>query len=273
MNTSITSQPVPYGIAPPGSKQGVQARRKFLGDVLDICGNVRYLWMPINSETTTSTDRSVKGQTITYDATFASQYSALGSGWQASFNGSSDYGAAPDQSYMVFGDGANDNPFSVWAVVNQTATATIKTILSRYDLDTGDTRREWWFALDAAEKLYLRTYDDSAGDVYKGRTYSTALATGSPLCISGTYDGSKQNSGFKLYSAGARIDNADSTSGSYTAMEDKSSVTYLGATLSTAEAAENLFNGSMGIVLVTAQEILLTSQLALYNRARDYFNF
>ena len=240
-------------LPPPGTAAATARRNAFIHDILDICGDVRLLWLPSITDTTTTTDASKNARVFTYDATIASRISVLGSGVQVSFNGTDQEADVPANTDFTFGDSATDGAFSIFALLNQTATTGIKTILSNYDLTTGATKKEWWFYLDATEKLVFQCYDDSAGK-YIGYTYNTALADGSNLFVAGTYDGSALVAGIKLYSAAAALALTDASSATYVAMESKVGKVRLGMTYGTAAQA-NFFSGSMGLVVLCAKEL------------------
>lgn len=252
-----------------GSLSGIQKRQEFIHDFLTIAPDTRLLWLPVGSETTTSTDRSRNARVITYDATVAGRYSTLGSGLSVSFNGTDQEADTPDVAALSFGDASVDEPFSIVAWVNQTATTGIKEILTKYDITTGLTKREWRFFLDAAEKLNLVLYDESV-PANIGRLYNTALATGSVLFVAGTYSGSILSSGVKLYSAAALIDDTDVASGAYVAMENTASLVRLGFSQGAA-AGVNFFPGSMACVALVAGALDADELHALKLLGNGYF--
>src|SRR3990167_8361400 len=120
----------PWGrVALPGTSVGDQKRDEFIHDFLAIVGDCRLLWLPRNTETTTSTTVDRNARTITYDATIAARKSPLGSGVAVTFDGTDQEGDTPDTANLSFGDGAADLPFSVLALIKPTEAAAVQTIL------------------------------------------------------------------------------------------------------------------------------------------------
>ena len=246
--------PVAYDqiLASPGSPIGDQLRDNFIARVLDICGAIETFWLPLPTDTTTSTEVSRNARVYTYDATIVSRLGGQGSGVSVSFNGTSGEADTPDAAALSFGNttAGTDLPFSIVAWINQTATTGIKAIFSKFD--AAGALREYQLVLDAAEKLNLTLYDEST-DGYIGRLYNTALGTGSVLMVAGTYNGNAAASGIKLYSAAAQIDDTDYTSGTYVAMEDTATV---GRIFSSGSGTPvEFFSGTGLCVLVVAKEL------------------
>ena len=235
------------------SRRGDQVDRDFDGAVLGLMGDAR-LFLRFDKSGTTLTDRTRNARTLTWSEpvqSFDTAPSELGSGYAVGFNGTDEEGDVPDTDNLSFGHGAVDSPLSIVALVNQTATAGIKTVLSKYDITTGTTKREWWLYLDASEKLVFELYDESAGAKI-GRAYNTALASGSQLFVAATYDGSGASTGIRLYSAGSRVDDTDSNNLTYTAMENTASLVRLGFSQG-ASAGANFFQGSMSLVALSGK--------------------
>ena len=251
LEASVEYRVAPYSVVPrPGTPAGTQKRQEFIARVLDICGQTEIFWLPLLTDTTGSTDVSRNARVFTWDATIAAQLTNQGSGVSVSLNGTADEADTPDVAALSFGDSAVDTPFSIIAWVNQTATTGIKAIFSKFD--AAGTLREYQLVLDAAEKLNLTLYDESA-DAYIGRLYNTALGTGSVLMVAGTYNGSGGPGGIVLYSAAAVIDDTDYTSGTYVAMENLATV---GRIFSSGSGTPvEFFSGSGLCVLVVARAL------------------
>lgn len=208
-------------LPPPGTPGGDAARLAFAATLGNIIGSGVSLWLPATTDTTASTSVLRDARVFTHDATIAARIGAQGSGVSVTFNGTDGEADTPDTADLSFGNASVDAPFSIFAWVNQTATAGIKAIFSKYD--AAGVLREYQLVLDAAEKLRLQLYDESA-DTYIGRVSASALATGSVLFVAGVYDGRAATAGIKLYSAAALLSDADESSGSYVAMENTATV-------------------------------------------------
>lgn len=259
------------GLPRGGSLAGLQKRREFIAALLGVAPDTRKLWVPLPSDTTSSTSVDDNARVITWNATIAAQFITLGSGVFVSFDGSTDNGTSPDTANMSFGDGTLDEPFSIYAWINITANASVKTILGRHDLTTGTTNLEWSFHLSALEELVGQVFDDSVGtDIRVGRQFNTPLATSTNMLVVMTYSGAATNASVVLYvfdgtNAGA-VDDTDSGNGSYVAMENKAGLTYIGAREAAGGTATNFFNGSMGAIglvkgVLDANQIQIIRQL------------
>lgn len=261
---SIQPVPNPVGLR---SIERVERTYQFANNILAICGDTRLLWVPNLTDTTTSTSLDRNARTITWDATIASQLTVQASGVSVSFNGTSDEADMPDTANLSFGDSVVDEPFSIIAWVNQTATTGIKAIFSKFD--TTGALREYQLVLDAAEKLRFRLYDEST-DGYIGRLYNTALAAGGILFVAATYNGNAASSGIKLYSAAAAIDDTDDNSGTYVAMENSVTVGRLYS--SGSGTPVEFFSGTGFCTVVVAKELTRDELWALKALGNAYYD-
>lgn len=248
------------GLPRGASLGGLKARRDFISALLQVAPDTRQLWVPLGADTTTSTSVDDNARTITWNATIAAQYRTVGSGYFVTFDGSTDNGTSPDAASMTFGNGTTDEPFSIYAWVRMTANTAVKTIIARHDLTTGATNLEWSFHFDASELLVGQVFDDSVGtDVRVGRSFGTALPTGTDMLVVMTYSGSGTNAGIRLFAFdgtnSGQVDDTDAGNGAYVAMEDQAALTYIGAREGTGGTATEFFNGSMGAIGVVSGEL------------------
>ena len=242
-------------------------RDAFESRLLDIFGDTRLLWIPRASETTTSTDRSRHAATITYDATKAGAYLPLGSGYYLDFDGTADEADTPDNDRYSFGDGAVDQPFSVVALVNMTD-ATSSMILAKYD--SSASQEEWNFGLGSGDKPAFLLYDDSA-TAYIGRYDNTTLTEATWVLLVGTYDGSRALTGIRVYLDGTRVDDTDSTSGTYVAMENGAEVVSLGYDQGTG-SKQNFFDGKMALVALVGKELTQEEVWAVKKACNSFYD-
>ncbi len=147
------------------------------------------------------------------------------------FDGTDDYISITDTDDLSFGDGTDDNPFSIssWVYIDD---ATNFNIISKGIYNTDG---EWRFYSGADDKVYFQFYDESVADTYVGRMFNTALTEGEWVSLIATYSGdstSDSNSffqdGIKIYLNGNRADNTDVESGAYVAMENLDHNVWLG---------------------------------------------
>ena len=130
---------------------------------------------------------------VTWDATVAGRMGTLGSGLSQSFNGTSGEGDTPDSDDHEFGDGANDEAFSVFAVVNADTLAGNDT----YSASGRGWENQWLFYIDDGKPIFILA-DESTGGTIKD-TYNSALSAGTWYFIAGVYDGSGAATGLTVY--------------------------------------------------------------------------
>ncbi len=186
------------------------------------------------------------------------------------FDGTNDEGDIPDNDDFSFGDGATDQPFSIVALVNPDVVTGSETIVAKYDEGTG-AATEWFFYRSGA-LLRCLYYDDSASEAYIGRGTSGAqLVAGQWMLVGSTYDGSAVTTGIRLYADGARVDDTNVTSGTYTAMEN------LGETLSIGHDQANgsdrqFWDGKMALILLVANQLSEDQMWSIKTAVNSYFD-
>lgn len=139
------------------------------------------------------------------------------------FDGSTDLVRNADDDSFSFGDSTNDQTFTFSAWVNPTD-GTDREIISKYT--------EYVIRFGSDGRLICSQDDASTGGLI-GRSWTGPVDTNTWYHIACTYDGSKTSAGTKIYLNGIRVDDADETSGSYTAMENTANSLRFGDTLYT----------------------------------------
>ena len=163
-----------------------------------------------------------------------------------SFNGVDDIITLGDGPEFSFGDGTNDNPFSVSAWIKMVSADRFR-ILSKWGSGGAGSGIEWLFTTTNTNDLTLVLFDDSNGENQQ-RRFDNNGATGSMtqyentwIHVVATYDGSGGTNaadGIKLYIDGTQKDDSDySSGGTYTAMEDTSRAVQIGGEVSSSSYA------------------------------------
>lgn len=254
---------------PAGLSDGSQARADFVAQLGLILGDARLIWLPTGSETTTSTDQSLNGRTVTYDATIAARLSQQGKGYKVSFNGTSQYGQTPDVTNLSFGNGSADSAFSIVALANVTNTAASRALVCKY----AGSAREWLFQINTSDALLMALYDESV-DIQVTRTSDSAITQGSLRLFGGTYSaatgGATAANDITLYQDGLAIASTASNNASYVAMEDTAAVVAIGA-LSTLLA--NFHSGDMAMVAVCQKALSASDHWNIRKLCEGYFAF
>jgi hypothetical protein len=139
-------------------------------------------------------------------------------------DGIDDYVDCGDNDNLSFGNGTTDSAFSIstWIKMND---ATKFRAIGKY----GASNIEYLLATGADDKIVFNCYDNSEGSRI-GRQYSTPLTSleNQWIHVVGTYSGNSNSSGLKIYLNGSRVDDTNSTSGSYVAMENTAQPFYIG---------------------------------------------
>lgn len=256
-------------VAPAGSVTSrAQERRLFVGNLLTLLGDTRMLWLPDGTDTTTSTDQSLNGRTLTADASMSLVSSGLG--YYRTFNGTSQYLTTPDAANLSFGNGTADSPFSVIAVANVTDTAAARGIVGKWG--SLGTTQEWLFRVESGDTLSLFIRDGTAS-AQPSRISNSAITQGSWSVLGATYTaatgGATAANDITLYQAGAVIASTATNSGSYVAMEDQTAEVAIGATN---DHASSFFSGSIGLVAIAAKSLSASEHWAIAQLCRGYFN-
>jgi len=249
-----------------------QDTAKFIADLYNICGDIRFLWMPSLTGTTV-TDKSRHAATVTYSKEIGSwdtPPSLLGRGIAATFDKTDEEGDTPDSDIHSFGDGVNDNPFSVLSLVKPSTdlTSAGKTIISRYNW--GGSLEEWGFSIRHTSGRMVFELHDAGANAAIGAEYGTNLGSDWAL-VSGTYDGAGLSAGCKVYKNAAEVQDTAFGTGSYVAMENKAQVMAIGHNLNNSTPT-NLFGGSIAFILITAKELNADEQWAIKNLVNAFYN-
>jgi len=143
--------------------------------------------------------------------------------YSVAFDGIDAFVEVADADNLSFGNGSTDSPFSISTWVKMTD-ATKFRILVKSD----GTSREYHFYTGGTDKLVFQLFDSSLNFI--GRLFDTALTSyqNQWIHLTATYDGSGSNSGLKIYLNGNRVDDVNSSSGSYTAMTNTSMPVHIG---------------------------------------------
>ena len=162
------------------------------------------------------------------------------------FNGTDEEADTPDAAFWSRGDGSNDSPFSVGVWANVTDMALERNIFAKWDVTSGDQKREWRLSIDSSDKLFLRTYDESV-NVGSRRESDAAITMDEFRFLVGTYDGAGGANAadtIALYDNGVVLASTANNNASYVAMEDLAGFPTLGFNLGNS-GPDNLFDGSM----------------------------
>ena len=238
------------------------SRSRFVSEFTAIATDTRRLWLPEGTDTTTSTDASSVGTTITHSATCVGRFQPMGLHCRPAVGfsaGANPYAEMPDANDVTFGNGAADSAFSLVALAQVTDTAAARVLIAKLN-DNGATGGEWYWQIDAADKLQLALWDASAA-VSPNRTSDAAITQGVPKLFAATYSGAggaTAANGITLYQDGVVIASTASNNASYVAMENTASTIEIGTFVT---HVASFFRGNIGLLAVcggalTAQNLL-----------------
>ena len=130
--------------------------------------------------------------------------------YSVSLDGTNDYVEVGNHSDYNFGSGGTDSAFSISAWINMTD-ATDFIVVSKDD----NVNRQYTIRF-LSDKMHFYLL----GGGYIGRLYNTAITSdqGSWIHVGFTYDGSKSDTGIKIYRNGTRVDDTNYSGGSYGGM-------------------------------------------------------
>ena len=147
-------------------------------------------------------------------------------------DGSADFINIPDDATLSFGDGSDDEPFSVnaWVYMHDASFFTI------VDKTVADDNQEEYFIGTASsgdvDRLYVHLMDSNTANKLSEYYPSMTSYENTWTMITFTYDGSGAVGGMKGYYNGVEQSGTSASSGSYTAMENGAGSVKIGKRLS-----------------------------------------
>lgn len=244
--------------------------------IVSNANNIKGLWLYDEyGATSTIIDKSLQSHDMTLrTAALATQNATE---WGPSIWGLAQGVTYCDQSHLAdvanhadfnFGNSATDSAFSVVSLAYPLLTASTE-ILSKDDLTTGTTKRCWSFGLESSGQLTANCFDNSTGGVIGRVSSAGAVIANSWQLLTRTYSGSATSAGVKLYVNKTQVDNANSASGAYTAMESLTNAvgTYRVASGGTPERAHR---GRKAFDMIVSEELTLAQIKRLHMALMAY---
>ena len=172
--------------------------------------------------------------------------------YSVSLDGSNDYVSVGNYSEYNFGSGGTDSAFSISAWINMTD-ATDFIVVSK---DEGRLPRQYSIRF-VSDKIHFYLL----GGGYIGRLYNTAITSdqGSWIHVGFTYDGSKSDTGIKIYRNGTRVDDTNYSGGSYAGMSNTA------ASFNIGRSGGIYSNGYIDEVAIFGSELSSTDMGNIYN--------
>lgn len=193
------------------------------------------------------------------------------------FNGSDEEADSPDASYWSFGadgTGGNEPDFSLGVWVKPDQISATAMLFSKFDANTGGTKREWQIFLSGTNGYpTMEVWDDSVSpDAVIGRLAQTSISITTWSFLAFTKSTGVTSAAIKVYLNGVQVDDANSETGTYVAMEDTAALAQLGFRLDASGAKEFLYSGQMAGgplgKFATDKELSADEVLRLYETGR-----
>tara|TARA_R110000851_G_scaffold30062_4_gene82176 strand:+ start:26 stop:1213 length:1188 start_codon:yes stop_codon:yes gene_type:complete len=175
--------------------------------------------------------------------------------YSTAFDGVDDYVQIGDPSVLSFGNGTIDSPFSIsfWAYFDSMGTG-----IGILGKDSGVAGTQEYQIRLGFSNLRFRLYDTTT-NAHITKNLNAALNTSQWYHITCTYDGSGLVSGMLIYVDASIPSLSDSTSGTYTAMDDTAADFTIGQTNAT------YFQGNLDEIAVFDIELSASEVLSIYN--------
>jgi len=172
----------------------------------------------------------------------------------------------PDHADFSFGaDGTvpNEPAFSLGLAVRFNDVINSH-LITRYDATNLAEEVEYRFNISGLGLPYFQIFDGGVGSRI-GRLFDTSLDNDIWYILIATYDGSRVNSGCRIYINAVQVDDTDSDVGVYTAMENMSVATAIGYSEDAAGALEGFIDGDVALPFITGRCLSAADVLSLTN--------
>ena len=261
-----------------GTLYSASKQHEEIGILLDLLTAPKAIVGFTGTGATTSTEagyESGAGRTWTYSGGLTTDKIFQGQTYVYSFDGSSKL-STPDTDDMTFIDGAGANPVSMGGWIQITDQASPQCILTKWDETTASPQREWNLQIDATEKFVLSIYDE-ANDKLTYRTTDAALTVGEWYHVVVTYDATGgatalDGANCVMYVNGVAVASTAVNNGAYVAMANTTSLVQIGVQTNTAGADGYTFDGDMGRLFVTGEELTAATVWKMYESTRGEYN-
>jgi hypothetical protein len=202
-----------------------------------------------------ATDVSGNGNDGTVEGPTSETGVGGGDGNAAGFDGTDDYITIDNDPMLTFGDGSDDDSFTVsaWVYIPEKRNAHVVSkgynVSSLEYLFNVDTNREW---------AQLRMYSGSGNQTIYRRVDFPGSNTDEWHHVAGTYDGSGDPSGITVYVDGTEPTTVDTRDTNYTAMDNRGDDVEIGAALRGDDQFGGFFRGRIDELRVYNRTLTLT---------------
>lgn len=240
---------------------------EFVARMLDICGDVRFFALAQSGDTTTTVEKSRHAAIVTWSkdiSTFDNPPNTLGEGYYWDFDGVDEEGDTPDVDRLSFGDGGNDNPFSILSLIKPDAFAATMIVVSK---ENSSSLEEYRVDISTSGYVTLNLSDDSSAGQIRA-TYETSLGTDWTL-VGISYNGLSLKDGISIAVDGLNKTLTYGITTSHDAMEAGASLLRIANKYST---PQDFFNGKIAFILITGKELTTAEQWEIKTLVNWYYD-
>jgi len=186
-------------------------------------------------------------------------------------DGTNDYIDCGTNSLLTFNDGTdlNDIPFSMGVWVKFNSVSGYQLVIAKSDY--GYNRREFLFFTNSDSKIHFNLMKSNDYNSRIGRYYNTVLTTGIWYNLVTTYNGSKLESGIKIYMNGVRVDDTTDSVGTYPGLSRTTTPFCFGTDWNVYPNQGNKLSGFYGNTVVYRRELTASEVLQNYNAQKSRF--
>jgi len=187
------------------------------------------------------------------------------------FDGTNDWVNCGTGSTLTFNNGTNlnDVPFTISTWVRFNSVLGYQIVVAKSDY--GANQRNFLLLLDNNSKIYFYLMNQTSFSNRIGRFYDSILSVNVWYNFTATYNGSKLESGMKIYVNGIKVDNGSGSSGTYTGLSNIDIPFSIGTDWATFPTQGNKLSGRVATMLTYRRELSDAEVLQNYNATRSRF--
>jgi hypothetical protein len=237
------------------------------GLTLNLDAGNPYSYSPLNTGSTTWTDVSGNGNngTLTNGASYT--------GGTIFLDGTDDYVNCGTGSTLTFNDGTNlnDIPFTIGVWVKFNSVSGYQLVIAKSDYGSSPNKREFLFFTNADSRIHINLMNSDNYNNRIGRYYNTVLSTNTWYHMFATYDGSKLESGLKIYINGVRVDDTSDSAGTYSGLSRTTTPFSFGTDWNNYPNQGNKLSGYYGLGQVYRRELSAGEIAQNFNATRGRY--
>jgi hypothetical protein len=237
------------------------------GLTLNLDAGNPYSYSPLNTGSTTWTDVSGNGNdgTLTNGASYT--------GGTIFLDGTDDYVNCGTGSTLTFNNGTNlnDIPFTIGVWVKFNSVSGYQLVIAKSDYGSSPNKREFLFFTNADSRIHINLMNSDNYNNRIGRYYNTVLSTNTWYHMFATYDGSKLESGLKIYINGVRVDDTSDSVGTYSGLSRTTTPFSFGTDWNNYPNQGNKLSGYYGLGQVYRRELSAGEIAQNFNATRGRY--